>query len=65
MADVRIARLGKILGVSAEVAGKLVAAGYGTPRLVKVASDEDILGISGIGQATLDAIRVRAAHRGD
>ena len=44
---------------SLEDAEALVAAGFGTPRTLREASDESILAVPGIGPAKLSAIRER------
>lgn len=40
----------------------LVEAGYSTPKLIKAATDEQLLAVSGIGPAKLAAIRERCPH---
>ncbi|GAG26468.1 unnamed protein product [marine sediment metagenome] len=42
----------------------LVAAGYTTPRKIKAATDEQLLALTGIGQAKLAAIRVKCPYSG-
>jgi len=43
----------------AALAGKLVEAGYTTPRQIKAATDADLQAIPGIGPASVRAIRAR------
>ena len=42
-----------------QAATALVAGGYNTPRRVKDATDEELLALRGIGEATLAIIRVK------
>jgi hypothetical protein len=44
---------------SIEDAEALVEAGFGTPRMLREASDEAILAVPGIGPSKLSAIRER------
>jgi len=44
-------------GLSRDVARKLVEAGYYTPRLIKAASDKELLGIPSIGKSAVEDIR--------
>ena len=43
--------------LGARQASKLIDAGYQTGRLLREATDEELLAIGGIGQATLDKVR--------
>ena len=49
-------------GVSKAMAGKLIDAGYQTPRILREASDEELLAIEGVGQATVDKVRVQVGR---
>lgn len=55
MLDVRTQRLSRKL--DQDVAEKLVAAGFDTPRKIKAATDRALRAIDGIGQAAVTAIR--------
>lgn len=44
-------------GVSRAVAGKLIDADYQTARLLREASNEELLAIDGIGRGTIKKIR--------
>jgi len=49
-------------GVSKTMAGKFIDAGYPTPRFLREASDEELLAIEGVGQATVDKVRARVGQ---
>lgn len=46
-----------------DLAAKLVDGGFNTPGDIRRASDEDLRAIKGIGQATVDGLRVRLGQR--
>lgn len=52
----QIAKL-KRKGLSQRVAGKLVRAGFRTPKLIKAASDEDLMAISDMKAGDVSGIR--------
>ena len=46
------------LGIGKRMAGKLIDAGYSKVKLLRAATDEELLSIEGVGQATVDKVRV-------
>lgn len=63
--DARAARLKlKLRGaVSDEDVAELVKAGFGTPRRIKEATDDELKRVKGIGQGKLGKLRARYPHR--
>ena len=55
----QVLRLTGHFKLSQRVAGKLVRAGFYTPKLIKAASDEELLAITSIKQEDVDEIRVK------
>ena len=56
--DGRVAKMMSKIG-DVKVAEALVAAGFDTPRKIKAANNGDLMKVPGIGQATVNALRVR------
>lgn len=59
--DIRVNKLAYF--VDRELAEKMVAAGYDSPKAIKTATDADLLAIKGIGSATVTALRKRLKKR--
>lgn len=53
--DARVKRLAR--KIERQIAEKLVAAGFDSPKKIKAARDMDLAAIDGIGRATISAIR--------
>ena len=58
MRDRRVAKMMKKVG-DVTIAEALVAAGFGSPKKIKAANNGDLMKVKGVGQATLNALRVR------
>jgi len=58
MRDRRVAKLVKKVG-DVTIAEALVEAGFSTPKKIKAANNGDLMKVKGVGQATLNALRVR------
>ena len=56
--DRRVAKMMKKVG-DVTIAETLVAAGFGSPKKIKAANNGDLMKVKGVGQATLNALRVR------
>ena len=61
--DVKVQKLAIKLR-DAELAQKLVIAGFDNPAKIRRAEDKDLRAIPGIGQASLDKIRGRLPKKG-
>jgi hypothetical protein len=64
--DARVAKLKlKLRGdLSVEDVQALVEAGYGTPRKIKAATDDELTRVRGIGRGKLDKLRAKMPRRG-
>jgi hypothetical protein len=49
----------KHYGLDADVAGELCLAGFHTPKLIRAASNKDLLDIPGMDQGKLDDVRAK------
>jgi len=58
MKDRRVAKMMKKVG-DVTIAEALVEAGFSTPKKIKAANNGDLMKVKGVGQATLNALRVR------
>jgi len=58
MKNRHVAKMIKKVG-DVKIAEALVEAGFDTPRKIKAANNGDLMAIPGIGQATVNALRVR------
>ena len=56
--DRRVAKMMKKVG-DVTIAEALVAAGFGSPKKIKAANNGDLMKVKGVGQATLNTLRVR------
>ena len=56
--DGHVAKLMKKVG-DAKIAEALVGAGFTTPKKIKAANNGDLMKVPGVGQATVNALRVR------
>jgi len=56
--DRRVAKMMKKVG-DVTIAEALVEAGFSTPKKIKAANNGDLMKVKGVGQATLNALRVR------
>lgn len=58
MKDRRVSKLMKKVG-NVAIAEALVEAGFDSPKKIKAANNGDLMKVKGVGQATLNALRVR------